>query len=86
MMNSGHGALFRTHYINDMGTQDGSTAGLAESINYSAGSSALRHPCYLFRGAVTCLSVTSLLIKVWAGGRGERVDVRGRGCVPDDRD
>lgn len=81
MMNSGRGALFCTHYINDMGTQGRSTAGLAESIKYSAGSSALRRPCYLFRGAVTCLSVTSLLIKVRTGGSGERVNVRGRVCV-----
>lgn len=41
MMNSGHRALFCTHYINDTSTQDGSTAGLAESIKYSAGGSTL---------------------------------------------
>lgn len=77
MMNSGRGALFCAHYINDMGTQDRSTAGLAESIKYSAGSSALGRPCYSFREAVTCLSVMSFLIKVWSGGCGERVYVRG---------
>lgn len=38
----GHDALFRTHYINDMSTQDGSTAGLTESIKYSASGSSLR--------------------------------------------
>lgn len=81
MMNSGRGALFCTHYINDMGTQDRSTTGLAKSIKYSAGSSALRRPCCSFREAVACLSVMSFLIKVWSGGCGERVCVRGRVCV-----
>lgn len=94
MMNSGRGALFCTHYINDMGTQDRSTAGLGKSIKYSAGSSALRRPCWSFREAVACLPVMSSLIKVWSGGCGEQVYVRGRVCVcvcvcmcvPDDRD
>lgn len=71
MMNLGRGALFCPHYINDMGTQDRATAGLAESIKYSAGSSARRHPCYSFRGAATCLPVMSFLIKVWARRCGE---------------
>lgn len=81
MMNSGRGALFCTHYINDMGTQDRSTAGLGKSIKYSAGSSALRRPCWSFREAVACLPVMSSLIKVWSGGCGEQVYVRGRVCV-----
>ncbi len=37
----GQGALFGTHYINDTGTQDRSTAGLAGSIKYSASGSTL---------------------------------------------